>query len=240
LPASRVNNLIAGATEEIRFDASGISAATTITMPRAAVRNFGYAQLALQLVFPNATATFTAQEVAHIGQEALTNNVSFVLVGDYVHVYSGTRRIYIGDIPAYTLPETLPAPQPDQPPTVLPLPPQPILRLAIGQTQFTQNGIPQASDVAPFISDDNRTMVPLRVIAETLGATVNWNEETRTVTLTNEGTTLSVTVDQPLPGGMGTATIVEGRTFVPARYVSETMGASVRWDAQTSSVYIYR
>jgi len=116
---------------------------------------------------------------------------------------------------------------------------QPLMRLAIGQTQFVQNGIPQFNDVAPFMAD-NRTMVPLRIISDVLGADIEWDGDTRTVTLTRHGIVLNIVIDQPLPDGMGTAVIVENRTFVPARYVSEMLGATVRWDGENSAVYIYQ
>ena len=37
-------------------------------------------------------------------------------------------------------------------------------------------------DVAPFITN-GRTLVPVRAISEALGATVGWNNDTRTVTI---------------------------------------------------------
>jgi len=41
-----------------------------------------------------------------------------------------------------------------------------------------------------------------------------------------------------LPGGLGAPMIVDERTFVPLRYVAENLGASVRWDGDTSTAYI--
>ena len=136
---------------------------------------------------------------------------------------------------------------PDAPPAVeslaMPLqfadsPPRETLRLTIGQPVFTYRGMPSLGDAAPFIADE-RAMVPLRNIAEALGATVGWHDETRTVTITRDTTVLTLAIDQPLPDGMGTAVIVYDRTFVPARYVSEMLGATVRWDDVNSAVYIY-
>ncbi|MCL2199807.1 MAG: copper amine oxidase N-terminal domain-containing protein [Defluviitaleaceae bacterium] len=39
---------------------------------------------------------------------------------------------------------------------------------------------------------------------------------------------------------MGTPLNVNGITFVPVRYVSETTGATVRWDGANNAVYIYQ
>lgn len=47
------------------------------------------------------------------------------------------------------------------------------------------NGQEIVSEVQPFLKDD-RTMVPLRVISEALGATVAWDQETQTVTITTD------------------------------------------------------
>jgi hypothetical protein len=83
-------------------------------------------------------------------------------------------------------------------------------------------------------------MVPLRVIAEALGADVNWLAETRTVTIAANGQFLQIQLDTPLPDGMGTAMIVNDRTFVPVAYIARMLGADVRWDGDSRAVYIQR
>jgi Copper amine oxidase N-terminal domain len=55
--------------------------------------------------------------------------------------------------------------------------------LAIGSLQATVGGQPETLDVAPFLVGE-RTLVPLRFIAQALGAGVNWNDATSTVTIT--------------------------------------------------------
>jgi len=95
-------------------------------------------------------------------------------------------------------------------------------------------------EAAPFIDNDNRAMVPLRLIAESLDASVRWENATRTVFIARGGVEVRLPVDVPLPDGMGTPTIVNDRTFVPLRYVSEVFGATVRWNELTNAVYVYR
>jgi len=114
----------------------------------------------------------------------------------------------------------------------------PTLRFTIGSNSFLHNGTVKQSEVAPFISQE-RTMVPLRIIAEALNAEVDWDSTTRTIIITGRGETINLIVDVPLPGDMGTPVIVNGSTFVPVRYVSETLGATVRWDGESKAVYIY-
>lgn len=58
--------------------------------------------------------------------------------------------------------------------------------LTIGSTQATINGQSQILDVAPFLVG-SRTLVPLRFIAQALGATVDWNDSTSTVTINGGG-----------------------------------------------------
>jgi len=119
--------------------------------------------------------------------------------------------------------------------------PTPTLRLVIGSTTFMYRGNTVANDAAPFIDvANNRTMIPLRIVATGLGAEVRFNDETRTVYITHGGTEFPLVVDVPLAGDMGTPVIIDGRTFVPARYVIEILGATVRWDGETQAVYIYR
>src|SRR5579862_3667999 len=58
--------------------------------------------------------------------------------------------------------------------------------LTIGSTQAVVNGHPATLDVAPFVVG-SRTLVPLRFVAQSLGAAVNWNDSTSTVTITAGG-----------------------------------------------------
>ncbi len=109
------------------------------------------------------------------------------------------------------------------------------------------NGQPLQSDVKPFVNADGRTMLPIRAIAEALGAQVQWDEATQTATLTLGAKTVKVTIGQnsilvdgqPVP--MDTAAAMkDGRTLLPVRATSEAMGAKVGWDAQTKTVQLNR
>jgi len=114
-----------------------------------------------------------------------------------------------------------------------------VLRFEVGNRNFQINDMHAGTlDAAPFIEGD-RVMVPLRVVGERMGATVGWNHGTRTVTISGYGQNFELQVDTPLPGGMGMPLIVADRTFVPIRYVSEMLGAYVRWDAAARAVYVY-
>jgi hypothetical protein len=105
----------------------------------------------------------------------------------------------------------------------------------------TENAATSAlqNDVAPFISGENRTMIPLRLVAEALGAEVGWIESLATVTIKLNGKTIYLKLGESLPNGMGTPTLSESRTFVPVRYVVESFNAHVVWDPNVKNVKIY-
>jgi len=116
---------------------------------------------------------------------------------------------------------------------------QPGLRFVIGQVEYTHDGTTRTTDVAPFIDPVyNRTMIPLRTAAEAFGAEANWNPDTGTAHITGAGVNLALTLDTPLPDGMGSPIMVSDRIFVPVAYVAQQFGATIRWDADAQAAYI--
>ena len=100
------------------------------------------------------------------------------------------------------------------------------------------------TDVPPTIVD-GRTLVPMRAIFEALGAEVDWDGETRTATGTLGEHTVVIQVGETaalVDGETRTldvpAQIIQNRTMVPARFISEALGCSVTWDgvSQTAAV----
>ncbi|HWP97228.1 MAG TPA: stalk domain-containing protein [Syntrophomonadaceae bacterium] len=107
------------------------------------------------------------------------------------------------------------------------------------------NGQSLQSDVKPFINADGRTMLPVRAIAEALGAQVQWDEATQTATLTLGAKTVKIPIGQNSilvdgqPTSMDTiAAIKDGRTLLPVRSVGEALGAQIGWDESTQTVSI--
>ena len=99
-------------------------------------------------------------------------------------------------------------------------------------------------DVPPQIIN-GRTLVPVRTIFENLGATVNWDGSTRTITSTKGSTTVIMQIDKATMQVNGTSIpldtppqIINGRTLVPVRAVAEAFGNRVTWDDETSTVII--
>lgn len=66
------------------------------------------------------------------------------------------------------------------------------ISLRIGSNQATVNGQTQTLDVAPFLVGA-RTLVPLRFVAQALGAAVDWNNSTSTVNITGAGAVVTST-----------------------------------------------
>jgi len=119
-----------------------------------------------------------------------------------------------------------------------------IIALADNVVSVEINGVPIEFDVAPRIIND-RTMVPMRKIFESLGATVTWNEETETATGVKDGTTVEITINSSILYKNGEvieldspAVLAEDRTLVPVRAVAESFGCKVLWDDATQTVMI--
>ena len=115
------------------------------------------------------------------------------------------------------------------------------LVLTLDSTIATVGGETKTLDVAPFLHAD-RTMVPFRFIGEMLGAEVDWNPETSTAYFIDNDFVLSLTIGERLydQNGeyMGTPIIEDGRTVVPVRFVSQSMGANVIWNGDARTVTI--
>lgn len=108
------------------------------------------------------------------------------------------------------------------------------------------NGAKITFDQPPIIQND-RTLVPMRAIFEALGCLVFWDEEDRSVEAWQGGVYIMtlwvndynmklgnsdyITLDVP-------PTIINDRTLVPLRAISESMGAEVEWNGTTRTVDI--
>ena len=78
---------------------------------------------------------------------------------------------------------------------------------------------------------NNRTLVPIRIVTETLGGTADWNADTKVVSLNIDGKTINMQI--------GVAPIIiDNRTYVPIRFVAEELGATVDWNADTQEIVI--
>jgi len=106
------------------------------------------------------------------------------------------------------------------------------------------DGKPIVFDVPPIIKQGT-TLVPLRAIFEKLGAEVKWDAKTRTVTGIKGNKKVVLKLDETLASVDGQKTVlsvpatsIKGRTMVPVRFISESLGANVKWDGITRTCEI--
>ena len=112
------------------------------------------------------------------------------------------------------------------------------------------NGRVLSFDVPAQIIDD-RTMVPMRKIFEELGAEVEWYEAEQGIVAIKDSTIIIMKIDAPMMQVANVETneqkqieldvppqIVDSRTLVPVRAISESLGVSVDWVAETGTVVL--
>ena len=120
----------------------------------------------------------------------------------------------------------------------------PVAQADNSQITVTINNQQIQFDQPPVIID-GRTLVPLRAIFEGLGATVDWNGNTQTVIAIRSNTMIAISVgDNKLYVNENVvnldvpAQIINDRTLVPVRAVSEAFDCEVHWDGNTKTVSI--
>lgn len=113
--------------------------------------------------------------------------------------------------------------------------------LTIGQKKAYVFGKLKTNDVAPIIVN-NRTMLPARFVAESLGAEVQWNEEKSLVTINGKNedgkdVTILITIGEENAAVNGEtvkldspAFIENGRTYTPVHFIAEQFGVNVMWE----------
>ena len=106
------------------------------------------------------------------------------------------------------------------------------------------NGTELYFDSEPVIRNQ-ATMVPMRKIFEALGSSVEWNGGTNTVTASGNGKSVSLTIGSDTAYVNGSKIQLEASpfiqddtTYVPLRFISENLGAEVKWDNDLRRVVI--
>lgn len=118
-------------------------------------------------------------------------------------------------------------------------------RMAGQEIRVMIDNVPVTFTDAPYVKD-GRTMVPLRAISNNLGAQVTWTASESRIDLVYKADFIklwvgkqealknkqSITIDVP-------PEVVNGRTFVPLRFIVEAFGSKVSWDGMTHTVKIF-
>lgn len=129
------------------------------------------------------------------------------------------------------------------------------VELHIDDLAYEINDTVKVMDVPPYIKN-GRTMIPLRALSEGLGYKVDWLEATKEIVISNQWGSIKLKVgskkiymksvvqelewiksekqmDVPVE-------IVQGRSFVPVRFVAEKMGCVIGWNGETRSVLVHQ
>ncbi|MFZ5897943.1 MAG: GLUG motif-containing protein [Bacillota bacterium] len=127
------------------------------------------------------------------------------------------------------------------------------IRLTIGALQASVGAALYTLDAPAFIkSESNRTLVPIRFVGEALGARVEWLSQTRQVIIRETceasqteivlmiGSDVARVNGEPVALDCPAELVPPGRTFIPLRFVSEILGATVDYDAVTKQVTMTR
>ena len=95
------------------------------------------------------------------------------------------------------------------------------------------------------IIESGRALVPIRVVAESMGAVVGWDNDTQTVTIAKDGSVIAMRIDSTVITKNGVditldvpPLIVGGRTLVPLRAVAESFGSTVDWNENQELITI--
>jgi len=124
-----------------------------------------------------------------------------------------------------------------------------IIILRIGKKIFTVNGVPNTLDSPPVIKN-NRTLLPIRAVVEALGGNVGWDASTQKVTVSLGSNTIELRIGKSIAKVNGIDTpidstnskvvpeIINGRTMLPLRFVTENLGCDVNWDETTQTITI--
>jgi len=125
-----------------------------------------------------------------------------------------------------------------------------IIKLTISKSTYYVNNQLKTMDTAPVIRE-NRTLLPIRYVAEAIGATVNWNNSERKVTVSLEGKVIELWIGKNIARVNGQYMLIDstnlkvtpiivspGRTMLPLRFISENLGSKVDWDENKKEVTV--
>lgn len=106
------------------------------------------------------------------------------------------------------------------------------------------DGVAVETDVPPVIIKE-RTLIPARAVFESMGATVNWDENARIVEITLGTSKVLLTIDSKTAFVNGAsvpmdvpAMIIDSRTLIPVRFVAESLSCGIGWDDVSRTVKV--
>ena len=114
--------------------------------------------------------------------------------------------------------------------------PRSTIQLLVDTPSIVINGLVRPLDLAPFI-ESGRTWVPVRFVSEALAAQVDWDDATQTITITQRGRRVRITIGSSELAIQGQQSrmmdvapfLRHDRTWIPVRFISEALDAEVSW-----------
>jgi len=123
-----------------------------------------------------------------------------------------------------------------------------VIKIMVGNKIVIVNGKSNMIEAPPFIHQaTGRTLIPIRIIVESIGGSVGYESKGRKVTLIKQPIIMELWIDNPIAFINGVnipidknnslaPLVVNGRTFLPLRFVAESFNGKVDWDAPTQTI----
>lgn len=133
--------------------------------------------------------------------------------------------------------EAIPEPKPPQEEKIT-------LRFRVGYKTYLVNEESKEMDVAPMIME-GRVFLPIRYVTNPIGAEIMWDAQQQKTTIQLNTIIIELWIGKPVAKINGVDTpidvnnknikpvIIAGRTFLPLRFVGESLGCEIQWDAPT-------
>lgn len=113
------------------------------------------------------------------------------------------------------------------------------------EVKVTIDGRVVEFDASPYIDNQQRTMVPIRFVANELGSKVDWDQDQQMVTISGNGKTVQLWIGHAIARvnaeevSLDTMPVLkDGRTMVPLRFVGDNLGLLVGWDGEENTVVL--
>jgi hypothetical protein len=124
-----------------------------------------------------------------------------------------------------------------------------VIKLKIGSKTVYVNQKAVEIEAAPFVdAASGRTLVPIRIVTESIGAKIEWEGTEQKITITGVGVSMELWIGKPIANVNNIPTpidvqaptlsprIVAGRTVLPLRFVADNLGCEVGWDGATQTI----
>lgn len=125
-----------------------------------------------------------------------------------------------------------------------------VIRFNLGKTDYSVDGQTLTMDTAP-VSSEGRTMLPIKYVTDALGATLAWDGQAQKVSIIKGDTTVELWIGQNTARVNGAERLIDsgnpnvrpfiappGRTMLPLRFISESLGCTVNWNAELQEASI--